>query len=182
MSVLTPKADIPVLSINVRFRPIAANSVIERQPSFHQIKSKPLLLVKNPVSGRAYAGQHPRQLRLMGLPLHPGVAVSLFQAFAHFKRSFIEQRRSIREHVQFPAWIDIGDGSQLRSCTVLDVSEGGARVKLSSSTALPKEFWLVLTKDRTRRRHCRMVWHSDTQIGVSYLGPIQFDFFPPRLN
>jgi PilZ domain len=108
--------------------------------------------------------------------------VSLLQAFAHFKRSFIERRRSIREHVQFPAWIDIGDGSKPCSCDVLDVSEGGARIAVSSQDKLPKEFWLALTKDRTRRRHCRMVWRSDTQVGVVYLGPIQYDFFPPTLN
>lgn len=106
----------------------------------------------------------------------------MLQAFARFKRSFIERRRSIREHVQFPAWIDIGDGSQPRSCNVLDVSEGGARIKVSSQDELPKEFWLIITKDRTRRRHCQMVWRSDTQVGVAYLGAIQYDFFPPTLN
>lgn len=108
--------------------------------------------------------------------------MSLFQAFARFKRTFIEQRRSIREYVDFPAWIDVGDGSQPRSCTVLDVSEDGARVMVASPVELPKEFWLVLSKDRTRRRHCRMVWRSDTQVGVQYLGAVQSDFFPPTLN
>ena len=122
------------------------------------------------------------QSRLLRLSLHREVAVSLFQAFARFRRTFIERRRSIREHVQFPAWIDIGDGLQPRSCTVLDVSEHGARIILSSAAQLPEEFWLILTKDRTKRRYCRMVWRSDTQVGVTYLGAIQSDFFPPRLN
>ena len=108
--------------------------------------------------------------------------MSLLQAFARLKQNFIEQRRSIREHVDFPAWIDIGDGSQLHSCTVLDVSEDGARIMVSFPAELPKEFLLVLSKDRTRRRHCRIVWRSDTQVGLKYLGPIQYDFFPPTLN
>jgi hypothetical protein len=108
--------------------------------------------------------------------------MSLFQAIARFKRPFIELRQSIRELVQFPAWIDIGDGSRLRCCEVLDVSEGGARIMVPSQDELPKEFWLVLTKDRTRRRHCRMVWRSDTQVGVAYLGDVHYDFFPPTLN
>lgn len=106
----------------------------------------------------------------------------LFQAFARLKRTFIERRRSIREHVEFPAWIDIGGGLQPRSCTVFDVSEGGARITVSSPAKLPKEFWLVVTKDRSRRRQCQMVWRSDTQVGVRYLGPVQSDFFPPKLN
>jgi hypothetical protein len=108
--------------------------------------------------------------------------VSLFQALTRFKRTFIERRRSIREHVEFPAWIDIGDGSPPRNCTVLDVSETGARIMVSFPADLPKEFWLLLTKDRTRRRHCRRVWRSNTQVGVTYLGSIEFDFFPPTLN
>jgi hypothetical protein len=126
-------------------------------------------LIKDPVKGRAYAGQH-------GWRFHREAAVSLFQAFARFKRTFIEQRRSIREYVDFPGLIDVGDGSQLRSCTVLDVSEDGARVIVASSAVLPKEFWLILNKDGTRRRRCRMVWRSVTQVGVQYLGAIQSDF------
>jgi PilZ domain len=126
--------------------------------------------------------QHPGQPRLMLLTLHREAAMSLLQAFARFKRTFIERRRSVREPVEIPAWVDVGDGLQPRSCTILDVSEGGARIKLSSPNELPKEFWLVLTKDRTRRRHCRMVWHSDTLAGVKYLGPVLSDFFPPKLH
>lgn len=106
----------------------------------------------------------------------------LFQAFARFKRTFSEQRRSLREYVDFPVWIDVGDGSQPRSCTVLDVSEDGARLMMASPSELPPEFWLVLSKDRTRRRHCRMVWRSNNEIGIQYLGAIQFDFFAPKLN
>ena len=108
--------------------------------------------------------------------------MSLFQVFARFKPTFIERRRSIREQVQFPAWIDVGDGSQLRSCAVIDVSESGARIMVSSPALLPKEFWLVLTKDGMRRRQCRMVWYTDAQVGVKYLGAIQSDFFRPTLN
>jgi hypothetical protein len=181
MSALPPKAGIWRPRWNVRFGPIAANSP-NRKTAQLSASSKPLVLVNKPVSGRAYAGQHPGQPRLMRLPLHREVAVPLFQAFARFKRTFIEQRRSIREHVHFSAWIDIGDGSKLRDCTVLDVSEGGARIILSSPVELPKEFWLVLTKVRSRRRHYRRIWRSDTQVGVSFLGPIQSDFFRPRLN
>jgi PilZ domain len=108
--------------------------------------------------------------------------MSLFRAIARFKWPFIELRRSVRENVQFPAWIDIGDGSRPRRCEVLDVSEGGARIMVPSQDQLPKEFWLVLSNERTRRRHCRMVWRSDTQVGVAYLGDIHYDFFPPTLN
>ena len=63
----------------------------------------------------------------------------------------------MRERVQFQAWLDVGDGSQPHNCTILDVSEGGARISASSPAELPKEFWLILSKDRKKRGQCRMV-------------------------
>ena len=108
--------------------------------------------------------------------------MSLFQAFLRFKHRFTERRRSMREQHQFPVWIDIGDGKRQHSGTVLDVSEGGARILVSSPAELPEVFWLVLSKDRTTRRQCRIVWRSDTMIGVRYLGDVKPDFFPPALN
>ena len=106
--------------------------------------------------------------------------MSLFETFTRFKRSFIDQRRAKREYVDFPAWIDVGDGSRPRSCTVLDISERGARITTASPAELPNEFWLLLTEDRTRRRHCRIAWCNDTQVGIEYLGEIQFDVFPMK--
>ena len=99
--------------------------------------------------------------------------MSLLQAITRAKQSFIEQRRSLRENVQFPAWIDIGNGAAPRDCTVLDVSEDGARIMVAFPAELPKEFYLVLSKQGTRRR-CQLVWRSDEEVGISYLGPLEF--------
>jgi hypothetical protein len=98
--------------------------------------------------------------------------MSLLQSIMDFKQTFIEQRRSPRENVQFPAWIDIGNGAALRDCTVLDVSEDGARIMVASPAELPKEFYLVLSKHGTRRRG-RLAWRSGEEVGVSYLGPLE---------
>jgi hypothetical protein len=108
--------------------------------------------------------------------------MSLLQVITRATQSFIEQRRSMREQVNFPAWIELGLRSQRRDCTVLDVSDGGARIALSSRDAPSKEFWLVFSKDGTRRRRCRVIWRSADQIGVSYLGPIQSGAFLSMLN
>lgn len=99
----------------------------------------------------------------------------LLRAITRYSRTFIEQRRSIREHVCFPAWIEIVSGAQGTECTVLDVSDSGARVAVSTKTRFPKEFWLVFSKDGTRRRRCCMAWRSSEQIGVTYLAPLQID-------
>jgi hypothetical protein len=99
--------------------------------------------------------------------------VSLLQTIVRTKRASKDQRQSPRRKVQFPAWIDIGNDTAPRNCTVVDVSDGGARVMVEASSDLPKEFYLVLTKSGTRRR-CRLVWSSEQEIGVFYLGPIEF--------
>jgi PilZ domain len=106
----------------------------------------------------------------------------LLQAIVRLTQNFIEQRRSLRERVHFPAWIEIGDGSTRRDCTVLDVSEGGARIMVSSPVKIPREFWLVFSKFGTRRRRCRVAWRSTEQIGVTYVGPLHSDWPSATLN
>jgi hypothetical protein len=111
--------------------------------------------------------------------------MSLFQAIARVTRAaqdFIEQRRSAREQVSFPAWIELGQRTQRRDCTVLDVSDGGARVWVPAAATLPREFWLVFSKDGALRRHCRLVWRADEQIGLRYLGSIQSKSLPWTVN
>lgn len=97
--------------------------------------------------------------------------MSLLQAIIGMRQAFIEQRRSMREYVRFPAWVDTGAGGALRDCTVLDVSEDGARIAISAPTELPDEFYLVLSRYGARRR-CRLVWRSAKEAGLSYLAPL----------
>ena len=99
--------------------------------------------------------------------------MSLLQAINPFKRHYSEQRRAIRESVDFPAWIAIGKGAVTLPCTVLDVSEHGARIELASPGGVPDDFCLFLTRDGSRQRRCRVVWRSDAQIGVSYMGHVE---------
>jgi hypothetical protein len=97
--------------------------------------------------------------------------VSLLQAIIGVRQSFIEQRRSMREYVRFPAWVDVGKGAALRDCTVLDVSEDGARIAIAAPAELPEQFYLVLSRTGARRR-CRLVWRSAEEAGLSYLEPL----------
>jgi hypothetical protein len=99
--------------------------------------------------------------------------MSFLQVIARPRPSFIEQRRSTREHVDFPAWIQSDVEVRSRECTVLDVSDGGARIMVSQRMRIPTEFWLVFSRDGKKRRRCRVVWRSEDQIGVTYLGQLQ---------
>ena len=82
---------------------------------------------------------------------------------------FIEKRQSPRHRVQCPAWVDCGVGSQLRSCTVWDMSDAGARISIDAPAEVPGEFSLVFTIDGSVRRRCQVVWRSDGQLGARYL-------------
>ena len=95
------------------------------------------------------------------------------QALTRVAQTFHDQRRSQREYVQFPAWIDICNGAQPLDCTVLDVSEDGARIEGLFPARLPEKLFLVLNKQGTRRRRCRMVWRRNQEIGLAYLGPLE---------
>jgi hypothetical protein len=84
----------------------------------------------------------------------------------------------LRQLVEFPAWIDTGGGTPLLDCTVLDVSDEGARITVACPAALPRVFYLVYSKQTLRRRRCRLVWRVDGEIGVNYLGPLEVEPVP----
>jgi len=90
---------------------------------------------------------------------------------AQTQECYVDQRQTRRHRVHCPAWVDVLDGSPVRSCTLWDVSEAGARLTIEQPDLLPKEFSLVLSSDGSIRRRCRVIWRSDDQIGVRYLTP-----------
>ncbi|HZP76623.1 MAG TPA: PilZ domain-containing protein [Pseudolabrys sp.] len=53
------------------------------------------------------------------------------------------------------------------ACTLTDVSKSGARLSIDDPSALPEEFLLLLRDDL--RRWCRVIWRSQTQIGVAFI-------------
>jgi len=89
--------------------------------------------------------------------------------FARAPGCYVEQRQSRRQPVDCPAWVDVLDGSSVRSCVLSDFSETGARLTIQSPEQLPSEFSLILSSDGSVRRRCRVIWRSDDQVGLRYL-------------
>jgi hypothetical protein len=77
-----------------------------------------------------------------------------------------------RFRTALPVWIDKGDGSPWILCAIEDISDGGARLKLTENGAvLPESFVLRLSmRDRVGKR-CRLCWRSPTALGVEYQQP-----------
>jgi hypothetical protein len=80
-----------------------------------------------------------------------------------------EKRKTIRRTVTYPAFLDFGDGSPARECTLCDASQEGAQLAVADPESLPNEFILALSSDGAARRRCRVMWRTETQIGVEFL-------------
>jgi hypothetical protein len=81
----------------------------------------------------------------------------------------IEKRKNLRRSINYPAYIDLGDASPLRECSLCDASQEGAQLLVADPNGLPDDFILALSADGAARRHCRVVWRTKTQVGVEFL-------------
>lgn len=54
-------------------------------------------------------------------------------------------------------------------CTVKNLSPDGAALLVQSVIGIPGEFNLVISSDNVSRA-CRVVWKTETQIGVHFVG------------
>ena len=79
------------------------------------------------------------------------------------------KRKHVRRSLSYPARIDTGDGSPPRECLLNDASEEGAQIAVAAPKELPDSFTLILGFDGTARRRCRVMWRSETRIGVKFI-------------
>jgi hypothetical protein len=81
---------------------------------------------------------------------------------------FADQRKAVRRVVQLPARIDTGRGSPLHECTVVDLSDLGARLAVGDAARLPDEFTILLSPFTRPFRRCRLVWRKNGYVGVEF--------------
>ena len=77
-------------------------------------------------------------------------------------------RREDREEKGHRAWLDTGDGSRLLTCTLVDISESGAKLSVEEADQLPEKFSLRLSRYGQPRFDCRTVWRNANMIGVTF--------------
>ncbi|WP_162826678.1 PilZ domain-containing protein [Pseudolabrys taiwanensis] len=82
---------------------------------------------------------------------------------------FKDRRKTQRRVINRVAQYQCGLGSLPRTCMVIDISDGGAR--LYAETELPDTFTLAVTGDGIdTRRECRVVWRLGGEYGVAFTG------------
>jgi hypothetical protein len=74
-----------------------------------------------------------------------------------------------RTTVRRIGWLSRFKGEQVRECTVWDESDTGMRLVVSRPEDIPDTFYVYTRLDSASRRHCRVVWRTDQQIGVEFL-------------
>jgi len=83
-----------------------------------------------------------------------------------------EKRRSPRRQVRIAAKIQVGKEAPTRDCTVVDISEYGARIEMKDAKDAPNEFILTLTPRGYPYRRCQVMWRSEHAIGVEFDSPL----------
>ncbi|WP_371449381.1 PilZ domain-containing protein [Bradyrhizobium sp.] len=76
-----------------------------------------------------------------------------------------DRRKIDRAEVDLAAYI-FGDGGSQR-CRVFNISEDGAGIELQTKLHMRATFKMMLERDRIIR-DCRLVWCSETRIGVVF--------------
>lgn len=73
-----------------------------------------------------------------------------------------ERRRAPRKAVRISAEISIAD-SVMCECTIMNISDGGAMLKIPTGHVIPEEFMLIPPS-----RLCRVAWRKEDRIGVAF--------------
>jgi hypothetical protein len=74
----------------------------------------------------------------------------------------MDEHRAAQRHRVFKA------GSiQFGGSTIRNLANTGAMLEVVSQAAIPHEFTLALSADRSHRR-CHVVWRKDKRIGVTF--------------
>ncbi|WP_240232425.1 PilZ domain-containing protein [Devosia lacusdianchii] len=77
-----------------------------------------------------------------------------------------EHRAAPRQRVLKGGRIVINDGFSTFQCTVRNLSDTGARVKVASIVGIPDSFELAM--DDGRKFACTVVWKTATELGVKF--------------
>jgi hypothetical protein len=84
-----------------------------------------------------------------------------------------ERRRSFRKSFSHPVNLLHPDGKPICGCTMRDISETGARLRIGphaepDGSLLPPKFILAISKSGNVFRRCEVVWRKNDEIGVRF--------------
>lgn len=78
-----------------------------------------------------------------------------------------DKRKSLRRPIRYTAWLML-EADQLHGCVLSDVSDTGARIDVEDAKTIPDRFLLLLSRNGSAQRKCRVVWRKPRQVGVIF--------------
>jgi hypothetical protein len=93
------------------------------------------------------------------------------------RRSSAKDRRGgRRQDLRYAARIErLADGAEI-PCTLVDVSQTGARLMAREPEGVPDEFLLRLAVGRQAQRRCAVVWRDGASMGVRFIVEVDDGF------
>jgi hypothetical protein len=68
-----------------------------------------------------------------------------------------------------PAWVEKAAGGILERCTLVNLCEMGACLRIGDVYDLPEMFAVHLARGREPGRQCRVIWQREHEVGVEFL-------------
>jgi hypothetical protein len=81
------------------------------------------------------------------------------------------QRNAPRQRVLKPARLISLDRKTVSDCTIKNISETGAQLKVQNQITVPREF-LFLQPKLNLMCHARVVWRRDDLVGITFTTPM----------
>lgn len=81
-----------------------------------------------------------------------------------------DKRGAVRKRVLKGATIAFNGRASTMSCTVKDISETGARLRVSKDVAVPSHFDLIIEMDGIEAP-CTVAWRRGEEVGVTFDAP-----------
>jgi hypothetical protein len=79
-------------------------------------------------------------------------------------------RKGRRRQMQLGCWIVTRSDSEPQQCQLNEISGRGAKITLPDANKVPASFILLLTEDGKAAHKCAVVWRSDNEVGLRFLG------------
>jgi hypothetical protein len=82
-------------------------------------------------------------------------------------RKSSDHRQAARRNMGADGWIRIGFA--IRPCKIVDLSDTGVRISVTSAQTVPKTFALLTSRSIGAGRRAEVKWRRGTEIGAHFL-------------
>jgi hypothetical protein len=79
-----------------------------------------------------------------------------------------ERRKSVRHFIHIKGKLVPGNGLPPRECTVINISDTGAKLAVEAPHEIPDDFTILLSANGHPYRRCHLIWRSAAHVGVTF--------------